>query len=140
MPSRNLGMGPVKLLLERSNCSSTPRVFNPFGICSCSRFPCKYRNRSWTQPSIASGISPSSLFIERSIVPRLFKCPICIGIAPLRAFLERLRSMVREGILNISSGIWPVNRLQERSMDSIFDNFPRLGGMLLFRKLLDRER
>jgi hypothetical protein len=71
-------------------------------------------------------------------VPRLFKCPICVGIAPLRAFVERLRHLVREGILSISCGIWLVNKLQERSMDPIFVNLPRLAGMLLFRKLLDR--
>ena len=50
--------------------------------------------------------------------------------------------ILREIVITIAicypSGNWPVNRLQERSMDSIFDNYPRLGGMLLFRKLLDR--
>ena len=45
---------------------------------------------------------------------RLFKCPICVGMEPLRALLERL-SKVKEGIVSISYGIWPIKALPERS-------------------------
>ena len=139
MLSRNSGMGPVKLLLERSKFSSTPNVFRPFGIFPCSRFPWKCSNRNWTQLPTASGIAPVSLFIERSIDTRLFKCPICAGMESLRAFVERLRSMVREGMLSISCGSRPLKKLQEISMDTRVLRLPRLGGMVSPRKLLDRE-
>jgi hypothetical protein len=86
-------------------------------MCPCKKFPCKYREFSWTQLLRASGITPESLFIDRSIVTRLFKFPICVGIGPLRTLLERLRSTVREGILSISCGIFPFKELPERSRE-----------------------
>jgi len=73
-------------------------------------------------------------------VPRLFKCPICVKMVPLRAFVERLRSIVREGIVSTSYGIWPLNMLLERSKNTICVKLPRLVGMLLSKKLFDRER
>ena len=137
---RKSGMAPAKLLLERSRFSSPLKEEKPLGICPSKRFSCKYREFSWTQLLTASGISPESLFIDRSIVLRLFKFPICVGMEPLRALLERLRSKVREGILSISCGISPIKELAERSRDTSFVRVPRVGGMLPPRKLLDRER
>jgi hypothetical protein len=57
---------------------------------------------------------------------------------PLRALLERLRSMVREGMLSISYGIRPLKKLQEISMDTRVLRLPRLVGMVSSRKLLDK--
>jgi hypothetical protein len=71
--SRNSGMDPDKLLSERSNFPRPLKLDKPFGICPCKIFPCKYRRFSWTQLLRASGIPPESLFIDKSIAPRLFK-------------------------------------------------------------------
>lgn len=129
--SRNSGTGPTKLLLERSNFPRPLKEEKAFGIIPCNRFARKYREFSRTQLPRASGISPDSLFIDMSIPTRLFKCPICVGMEPVRALLERLRSRVREGIRSISCGISPLKELPERSRDPRFVRLPRLAGLCL---------
>uniref|UniRef100_A0A0A9SJ77 Uncharacterized protein n=1 Tax=Arundo donax TaxID=35708 RepID=A0A0A9SJ77_ARUDO len=128
--SRNSGMGPDNLLLERSNSSRPFNAVRSIGICPWRRFSCRYRNCNSRQLPRVLGISPDNLFDERSIMPMFTKCPICGGMGPINALLEMLHNSVREEMLTISCGICPLRRLFEISMEVNMLRLPRVAGIL----------